>query len=175
MDGAEPLSVLLMIGCIDGFLSNDSILGCEHVELGVFEDLIGIGELSHTLLDGLWRVGRLPEHHGLLVELALQLGGLRVEPVVVSHLLAEVGVFPEGQRTCTSHGHGLEQANTLVHVSLRGDVRQSDLPALEEERHGEESRRLAAILLIGCILAPVFVFLGVVAREVEPQIVHILH
>ena len=91
-------SVLLGVGRVDVVVDDREVLRRKLVELRVQEHVVGVLGLGKALLDGLLLVGLLLEHQGLLLELALQLGRLRVKAVVVGQQLARRRVLPHADR-----------------------------------------------------------------------------
>ena len=143
--------------------------------MGVLESLLGVLDLSHSLLDALLLIGLFFEHGSLDVKFALKLGGLGVEPVVEGHPFAQVGVLPYAEGKSTDDSSALKHSHLLVEGHLVVDIGQADLPNLETKRDREEHLHLAVILLEGSVLAKVFLLAGVIRGEVKPQIVHVLH
>ena len=90
--------MLLGVGRVDVVVDDREVLRRKLVELRVQEHVVGVLGLGEALLDGLLLEGLLLEHQGLLLELALQLGRLRVKAVVVGQQLARRRVLPHADR-----------------------------------------------------------------------------
>ena len=90
-------------------------------------------------------------------------------------MLAEVGVLPETEGASTNEGECLEETHFLVEGNLVSLTDEGDLPGLETEGHHEEGVDLAAVRLVGVILAPVLVLGRIVRRVVVPKVVHVFH
>ena len=119
--------------CLKLLLGNNVILGSEHVELGVLEDLIGVLDLGLPLLDRLLDIHLLSKHLCLHVDLALELGWLRVEPIIEGHFLAHVAVLPHAEAKRTYHSGTLEHSNSFIQSCLLVHVCKGDLPELEAD------------------------------------------
>ena len=167
--------MLGVVGSVELLLGNNVILGSQLVELSVFELFVGVLHRNESLLRRRDFVCLLLEHESFLGKLALELGLLRIEPVVEGHLFAKVGVLPKAEGTRTDKGSALEQTHLLVEGELGLSADEADLPELQGDRDREQKPHLPLILGVRGILAEVFVLAGVIRGVVEPQIVHILH
>ena len=90
--------MLLMVVCLELFLGDVMVLRCQHVELRVLENFVGILDLSLSLRSGFAHVGRLFHLHGFLLGLALEFSGFRVESIVESQTLAQIAELPKTER-----------------------------------------------------------------------------
>ena len=86
--------MLLVAACVDRLFCDCVGLGSQHIELGVLKDFLWVLHLGHSLLGTLLLVGLFLKHGGFDSKLTLKFCGLGVEPIIESHLLAQVGVLP---------------------------------------------------------------------------------
>ena len=107
-------SVLVVIRCIDFLLCDDVVLRSKSIELIVSEDLVWVLKLGQSFLDTLFLVFLLCEYLSFDLKLFLQIGGLGVESIVVSHSLAKVASLPQTKRKSTEKSHSFKGSNLLV-------------------------------------------------------------